>query len=155
MPRYLHKNHRLIWHHTIYTKPKSDTLYIWYSQLHDCVFKCAQSDLTIIILIIYAFSQFIVSLNLSFLLINLFLLSAADFTVDCPSLEDPMNGMVTVDDVSVASLANYSCDFGYVVEGDSARECLPGGIWSSDAPTCERKLIQCPPLQFSLYMLLL
>ena len=66
-----------------------------------------------------------------------------------------MNGMVTVDDVSVASLANYSCDFGYVVEGESARECLPGGIWSGDVPTCERKLAQRPPLQFSWCMLLL
>lgn len=35
------------------------------------------------------------------------------------------------------AVANYSCELGYVLVGNSSRTCDPSGVWTGDAPHCE------------------
>ena len=46
--------------------------------------------------------------------------------------------MVTT--TTVGSMATYTCNTGYRIEGVSQRECLVNGTWSQDPPTCISKL---------------
>jgi len=45
--------------------------------------------------------------------------------------------MVTA--TTVGSVANHTCDEGYVLVGADERECLPTGMWSAPLPTCNSK----------------
>ena len=60
-------------------------------------------------------------------------------TVDCCSLPNPINGRVQFPDTTVGSVANYSCFFGYTLNGTSTRTCEADGEWSGDPPTCDRE----------------
>ena len=53
----------------------------------------------------------------------------------CPSLPSPRNGYVT-DDVTVDSLANYTCNDGYLLIGNSSRRCQYNGEWTGFPPLC-------------------
>lgn len=59
----------------------------------------------------------------------------------CPELEDPENGFVETTDNRVGDVADYQCDYGFALEGDSQRACLLSGEWSGEAPTCVGKQI--------------
>ena len=37
---------------------------------------------------------------------------------------------------SVGSVAVYFCDDGYILEGDTTRECLSSGLWNGTIPQC-------------------
>ena len=51
-----------------------------------------------------------------------------------------MNGMVTTTNGNfVDSVATFTCDFGYILDGDDQRICQPNGTWSSMPPQCTRK----------------
>ena len=63
------------------------------------------------------------------------LLSAPLHPTDCPRLNNPIDGMVTLSGLSVGSTASYTCDAGFFVNGAETRTCLGPG-WSSSAPTC-------------------
>ena len=53
----------------------------------------------------------------------------------CGSLTNPANGYVdTPSGTTFGSVATYSCDTGYHLNGDSTRACVYG--WTSSAPTC-------------------
>ena len=57
-------------------------------------------------------------------------------------LSDPLNGVVTVDSVTVGSIANYTCDQAYTLVGQPTRICVRNGadtMWSGQAPTCQCK----------------
>ena len=54
---------------------------------------------------------------------------------DCPRLNNPENGMVTLSGLSVGSTTNYTCNSGYFVNGAESRTCQGPG-WSSSALTC-------------------
>ena len=55
----------------------------------------------------------------------------------CESLTAPVNGSVTQPGQALyMSTADYSCDTGYVIEGQSTRMCQVDGTWSGSAPTC-------------------
>ena len=56
--------------------------------------------------------------------------------VDCGTLNDPANGMVSDHDTNFNSTANYSCNTGYTLTGDDVRTCLECGLWSGIEPTC-------------------
>ena len=56
--------------------------------------------------------------------------------VDCGDLTDPDNGEVTLTDTVFDSVATYSCDPGYVLDGDATQTCLGSGLWSGSEPTC-------------------
>ena len=69
----------------------------------------------------------------------IFLITPA--VVLCDPLSDPTNGMVTVEDRTVDSVAIYECDTGYELNGDETRTCEDDGEWSGSEPTCERMLL--------------
>ena len=60
--------------------------------------------------------------------------------MDCGDLDEPENGEVSLTGTTLGSKATYSCDDGYVLEGESRRDCQSNGKWSGKAPTCERML---------------
>jgi len=62
----------------------------------------------------------------------------------CPNLLNPENGQVIqlVDGNVPGTVANYSCDEGYTLQGNMSRECVLNGqneFWTGLPPTCERK----------------
>ncbi len=57
----------------------------------------------------------------------------------CPALGSPPNGEVMIGDLEMGSTANFSCNPGYVISGESTLICESGGEWSSAPPTCESK----------------
>ena len=58
----------------------------------------------------------------------------------CPVLSDPANGLVQMSDRGVGSTANYSCDPGFVLTGESEElNCTENGTWDPLPPTCESK----------------
>ena len=58
-------------------------------------------------------------------------------SLDCGNLTDPLNGNVTLADVTVVnSTANYTCNDNYTMIGDSSRQCLDSGVWGGVEPAC-------------------
>ena len=55
----------------------------------------------------------------------------------CSVLQDPINGSVEYSGVNAGSVAQYSCDEGFMLEGVTIRVCQADGLWSGDAPTCQ------------------
>ncbi|WAR08636.1 SE6L2-like protein, partial [Mya arenaria] len=56
----------------------------------------------------------------------------------CGTLTGPQNGAVTFTDTMQDSVATYSCNAGYQIDGSKTRTCsavTPRG-WSGTAPTC-------------------
>lgn len=66
--------------------------------------------------------------------------------VDCGSLDNPVNGVVTIDaGTTLGMIARYSCNPGYVLmEVLALRLCTISGQWSGTAPTCERMFYMMP-----------
>ena len=61
--------------------------------------------------------------------------------VTCPDQSNPDNGEVTYSDgLSVGSVASYTCNDGYALEGRANRTCLESGRWSDEIPICRCKL---------------
>ena len=57
--------------------------------------------------------------------------------LQCPILNDPQNGMVTVPDRSANSVATYTCNPGFRLEGNEERVCdARTGDWTGNAPMC-------------------
>ena len=54
----------------------------------------------------------------------------------CGSLSPPENGMVDASITTVGSVATYSCNNGFLISGDSQRNCQIDGFWSGSAPMC-------------------
>ena len=61
------------------------------------------------------------------------------FSVDCGSLDNPGNGVVSFTDTTYNSVATYSCNTGYTLTGDDMRTCQSSGVWSDSEPTCTGK----------------
>ena len=62
--------------------------------------------------------------------------------LECPSLENPPNGMVAVMDNVPGSVAMYICDSGYMLSAQGDRTCERVGErdtqWGGVPPTCTR-----------------
>ncbi len=56
----------------------------------------------------------------------------------CPELFSPDNGLVTFTSRRPGSGATYTCDSGYIINGNERRVCQPDGSWSNSEPTCSR-----------------
>ena len=54
----------------------------------------------------------------------------------CDTLENPVNGMVTVSGATINSTANYLCNDGYALIGEALRMCQRNRQWSGDEPKC-------------------
>ena len=76
------------------------------------------------------------TVSIKFLQYNfVFLLMHA--VVDCGSLQNPANGMVTVTETTLGSTARYSCsDSNYLLVGAAERTCQVNGMWSESVPQC-------------------
>ena len=63
---------------------------------------------------------------------------------ECGPLDQPCNGHVDSSGVLPGDVANYSCETGYELQGESSRTCLDNWEWDGIAPccvkTCRRKL---------------
>ncbi|CAH1777847.1 unnamed protein product [Owenia fusiformis] len=71
--------------------------------------------------------------------------------LECEPLEAPGNGSLQLinGETSNGAVAVYFCDEGFVLNGNSTRECLSSVIeaeWSGDDPICE-PLLECEPLE--------
>ena len=60
--------------------------------------------------------------------------------VDCGSLENPTNGQVDFTATFGGSIANYTCNQGYLLCGAESRICQSNGSWSGSPPDCISKL---------------
>ena len=55
--------------------------------------------------------------------------------VDCGTLTNPVNGQVShTAGTTFGQTANYSCDTGYNLVGNSLRTCQDTGVWSGSTP---------------------
>ena len=57
--------------------------------------------------------------------------------MDCSDLPDPINGSVTLNSTVEGSIANYTCDEGFLLDGPVVRMCGSNGMWSGSTPQCE------------------
>uniref|UniRef100_H3D8L5 Sushi, von Willebrand factor type A, EGF and pentraxin domain containing 1 n=1 Tax=Tetraodon nigroviridis TaxID=99883 RepID=H3D8L5_TETNG len=55
---------------------------------------------------------------------------------ECQSPPNPDHGWVNVTDTSLGSMVKYTCEKGYVLEGEPVRQCISGRLWTHSAPTC-------------------
>ena len=60
--------------------------------------------------------------------------------VVCELLRDPPNGRVRVSGSGVGSIAGYSCNRGFVLNGNTRRTCSSNGQYDGREPSCRRKL---------------
>ena len=56
--------------------------------------------------------------------------------VSCSMPKDPSSGKVTVRSNGTVSTAEYSCNFGYALIGESTRVCNTDGVWINSEPVC-------------------
>lgn len=61
--------------------------------------------------------------------------------VDCGDLDDPDNGDVTLTGTTLGSIAIYSCNNGYFLEGKERRVCQSNREWTGRSPVCRRMSI--------------
>ena len=57
--------------------------------------------------------------------------------VDCGNLTDISNGLVSLTETTFGSIATYSCDEGFGLQGSSERVCEATGQWNGSEPLCE------------------
>jgi len=55
---------------------------------------------------------------------------------DCGDLSAPSNGQISINATTFGSMATYSCDLGYTLDGNTSRTCQSNGQWSGSQPSC-------------------
>ena len=64
----------------------------------------------------------------------------ATLAVDCGQPEAAgANGAVRFESTILGSIAYYTCNRGYILEGSATVVCLYTAEWSDGAPVCRRK----------------
>ena len=56
--------------------------------------------------------------------------------VACPPLMDPLDGDVVWTNLSVGSVAVYTCNRRFELVGNDTRTCQGDGMWSGEEPVC-------------------
>lgn len=64
--------------------------------------------------------------------------------VDCGSLSDPSDGIVSFSSSTYGSQAIYKCNTGFTTSSPSTRTCTSEGYWNNSVQTC--KPVDCGPL---------
>ena len=59
--------------------------------------------------------------------------------IDCGNPPDIPNGVITANDTSLGSTAQYTCNDGYILLGGATRICESTDMWSGTEPACARK----------------
>ena len=78
----------------------------------------------------------------------------------CSPLDVPVNGQISYSteqhsNLTIDTIATYSCDEGYALVGDNQRVCVDDdqldtmGQWNGSAPSCEGMLVYSEKWQFS------
>jgi hypothetical protein len=62
-----------------------------------------------------------------------------------PNLVAPANGSVTPTMGTTGTVATYSCNGGYALNGNATTTCQADGMWSGTAPTCTLIMTGCTP----------
>jgi CUB/sushi domain-containing protein len=62
--------------------------------------------------------------------------STTVIAVNCGNLTDISNGSVTFSETTFGSIATYSCDEGFGLQGSTERVCETIGQWSGSEPSC-------------------
>ena len=65
------------------------------------------------------------------------------FLSDCQMLSGPTNGSVSYGNTTYLSVATYTCDTGFTLNGTENRTCQADGAWSDLSPTCQIKGCTC------------
>ena len=68
--------------------------------------------------------------------------------VDCGSLSSPENGNVTLPGTMFDSIAQYTCNLGYLLVGVESRQCQADRTWSDESPICEGMMISTGSEQY-------
>ena len=61
--------------------------------------------------------------------------------VMCPTLVAPANGSLVLSGNTFGETANYTCNTGFILEGDSTLTCGGDGQWTGSPPVCNRKYL--------------
>ena len=71
--------------------------------------------------------------------IIILIITAAVNAMVCTNLMDLVNEDVAynMDDRPVDTVATYTCNHGYTLNGGTTRTCRSDGIWNGSDPTCE------------------
>ena len=67
--------------------------------------------------------------------------------IDCGPLPAPDNGEVELSGTIFTSVANYSCNEGYILNGTQTRFCTIAETWSGVEPVCGTLMITMVTLQ--------
>ena len=70
-----------------------------------------------------------------------FLNAPGSGTIMCPALENPTNGNLVLSGNTFGETADYTCNTGFILEGDSTLTCGGDGQWSGSPPVCNRKYL--------------
>ena len=57
----------------------------------------------------------------------------------CELLEEPADGFLVVNGLTVNDTTLYFCDSGFEANGPVRRRCRPTGEWSGNETVCDRK----------------
>ena len=57
---------------------------------------------------------------------------------DCGNLTTPADGSIAYSSgTTYQSVATFSCNTGYTLDGDAKRTCQANSLWSNSDPSCE------------------
>ena len=60
------------------------------------------------------------------------------FSVECPALDRPASGNVTISTDGTASTAVFTCSDGYHLVGAESLTCDSIGVWTDIEPVCSK-----------------
>ena len=63
--------------------------------------------------------------------------------MSCAALSDPENGAVIMTSTGTVTIATFTCNTDYTIEGNVQLQCTATGYWSGSPPYCGRF---CVPL---------
>ena len=73
---------------------------------------------------------------------NLLYIYSSAFDCGSTDIVQPANGSVVLDQTTLGSVANFSCDAGFALIGDATRTCQLTG-WSGSNPSCGMWCLLC------------